>query len=57
MRRILLARITLTVIGVAVWGYGNATDQPAYMYAGMVVLAISLVMRFLPKRWFDDRTE
>ena len=57
MKRILLARITLTVIGVAVWGYGNATDQPAYMYAGMVVLAISLVMRFLPKRWFDDRTE
>jgi hypothetical protein len=54
MRRLLLARLVLTGIGVAVWGYGNATGQPQIMYAGMGILAIALLMRFLPKRWFDD---
>jgi hypothetical protein len=54
MRRLLLARLVLTGIGVAVWGYGNATGQPQVMYAGMGILAVALIMRFLPKRWFDD---
>ena len=54
MKRLLLARLVLTAIGVLVWGFGNATSQAAYMYAGMAVLAIALLMRFLPKRWFDD---
>jgi hypothetical protein len=54
MRRVLLARLVLTAIGVLVWGYGNAINAPTYMYAGMGILAIALVMRFLPKRWFRD---
>lgn len=54
MTRLLIARVVLTLIGIAVWGYGNATNQPRVMYAGMGVLAIALVMRFLPKRWFDE---
>jgi hypothetical protein len=54
MKRLLLARLVLTALGVLVWGFGNATDQPAYMYAGMAVLAIALLMRFMPRRWFDD---
>jgi hypothetical protein len=54
VKRLLLARLVLTAIGVLVWGFGNATSQAAYMYAGMAVLAIALLMRFLPKRWFDD---
>jgi hypothetical protein len=54
MKRLLLARLVLTAIGVLVWGYGNARNQDGYMYAGMAVLAIALLMRFLPKRWFDD---
>ena len=54
MRRLLLARLVLTGIGVAVWGYGNATGQPQIMYAGMGILAVALLMRFLPRRWFDD---
>ena len=44
----------LTVIGVAIWGYGNATDQTRFMYAGMGVIAIALLLRFVPKRWLDD---
>ena len=54
MKRLLLARLVLTGIGVAVWGYGNATRQPQIMYAGMGILAVALLMRFLPRRWFDD---
>ena len=57
MKRLLLARLVLTAIGVLVWGYGNATNQMGYMYAGMALLAIALLMRFLPKRWFDDSVE
>ena len=54
MRRLLIARLLLTGIGVAVWGYGNATGQPNLMYAGMGILAVVLLMRFIPKHWFDD---
>ena len=54
MKRLLLARLVLAGIGVAVWGYGNATGQPNFMYAGMGILVVVLLMRFLPKRWFDD---
>lgn len=57
MKRVLLARLVLTAIGVLVWGYGNATNQSAYMYAAMGVLAIALLMRFIPKRWFADSPE
>ena len=54
MTRLLIARIVLTAIGIAVWGYGNATDQARVMYAGMGILAIALLMRFLPRRWLDE---
>jgi hypothetical protein len=53
MTRLLVARIVLTLIGIGIWGYGNATDEPRVMYAGMGVIAIALIMRFLPRRWFD----
>jgi hypothetical protein len=54
MRRLLVARLVLTAIGVVVWGYGNATDQTRFMYAGMGVIAIALVLRFVPRRWLDE---
>ena len=54
MRRLLLARLALTAIGIVVWGYGNATEQGRFMYAGMGILAIALVLRFVPKRWLED---
>ena len=54
MTRLLIARVLLTGIGIAVWGYGNATDQVRVMYAGMGLLLIALLMRFVPKRWFEE---
>ena len=52
MTRLLIARIALTLIGVAVWGYGQRIDNPQTRLAGISVLAIALLLRFLPKRWF-----
>jgi hypothetical protein len=54
MMRVLIARLALTGIGIAVWGYGNATGQPRLMYAGLGILVVVLLLRFLPKHWFDD---
>jgi hypothetical protein len=54
MTRLLIARLVLIVIGVVVWGYGNANDEPRYMYAGMGVLLVALLLRFAPRRWFDE---
>jgi hypothetical protein len=54
MMRLLVARMVLTGIGVAVWGYGNATSQNRFLYAGMGIIAVALLLRFVPKRWFDD---
>jgi uncharacterized membrane protein YccC len=52
--RLLIARLILVGIGVLVWGYGNATSQPRFMYAGMGILIVALLLRLVPKRWFDD---
>ena len=54
MTRLLIARLVLSGIGVLVWGYGNATSQPRFMYAGMGILLVALLLRFAPKRWFDE---
>ena len=52
MTRLLITRVVLTLIGIGVWGYGQRTEQPQVRIAGMVILAIALLMRFAPKRWF-----
>jgi hypothetical protein len=52
MTRLLVTRVVLTLIGIGVWGYGQRTEQPQVRIAGMVILAIALLMRFVPKRWF-----
>jgi hypothetical protein len=54
MKRLLMARLALTLIGVAVWGYGNATGQSRFMIAGMAIIAVALLLRFAPKRWFGE---
>jgi hypothetical protein len=57
MKALLLARLLLAGIGVVVWGYGNATEQPRFMYAGMGILVVTLLLRFLPKRWLDGSSQ
>ena len=54
MTRLLVARLVLIGIGVVVWGYGNAASQSRFMYAGMGILLVALLLRFAPRRWFDE---
>lgn len=54
MTRLLYARIALTLAGIAIWGYGQRYDDARMRIAGMAVLVIVLIFRFVPKRWFND---
>lgn len=54
MKRLLLARLVLTAIGIAVWAYGQRVDLPNVRMAGMMILAAALLLRLAPKRWFGD---
>jgi hypothetical protein len=54
MTRYLLARIIVTLVGVAVWGYGQRYELPGVRIGGIGILAVALMLRFAPRRWFDD---
>jgi hypothetical protein len=54
MKRLLLARTVLAALGVVVWGYGYRIDDPNVRLAGIALLAISLLLRFLPARWLEN---
>ncbi len=56
MTRVLVTRIVVTLLGVAVWGFGQRTEQPQVRLAGIAVIAVALLLRFVPKRWFGDST-
>jgi hypothetical protein len=51
LRELLMLRIILGAIGVAIWGYGYRIDDPNIRLAGMIVLVVVLLMRWVPKRW------
>ena len=57
MRRLLAARAVLAVIGVIVWGYGYRVDDATVRLAGILVLAVSLLLRFLPPRFVETTAE
>ena len=57
MKGLLLARITLAALGVVVWGYGLRVDDSRIRLVGIVGLAISLVLRFVPRRWLVTKDE
>ena len=54
MKRLQAARLVLMAIGVVVWGYGQRAELPQTRVAGMGILAVALLLRFLPKRWFGE---
>ena len=57
VKGLLLARITLAALGVVVWGYGLRVDDSRIRLVGIVGLAISLVLRFVPRRWLVTKDE
>jgi hypothetical protein len=54
MRRLLLARTILALVGVLIWFYGYRVDDANIRLAGIIVLAVALLLRFVPKRWLGD---
>ena len=54
MRTLLIVRTVLALIGVAVWGWGYRTDDPQMRLAGMAILLVTLLLRFVPKRWLGE---
>jgi hypothetical protein len=57
MRRLILARTVLAAIGVVVWGYGYRVDDPNVRLAGIAILAVSLLLRWVPARWLGNGEE
>jgi hypothetical protein len=60
MTRAMQARVAFAVIGIAIWGYAVATDHDNLRLVGIALLALSLILRFLPggsqgRRSKDDR--
>jgi hypothetical protein len=55
MKRLLMARMVLTAIGVAVWWTGKEDER--LRLAGMAIIAVAILLRFLPRRWFGDAPE
>ena len=58
MTRTMQARIAFAVIGIAIWGYAVASDNENLRLAGITLLALSLILRFVPggsrRRQKDD---
>ncbi len=54
MSQLLLARLLLVGIGVIVWGYGYRADLPGIRLAAIGILVAAVLLRFLPKRFFDS---
>lgn len=54
MTRLLLARTVLAGLGVIAWGYGYRVDDARVRLAGIAILAVSLLLRFVPGRWVGD---
>jgi hypothetical protein len=54
MSRVMQARIAFAIIGVVVWGYGTASDNPNIRLAGIALLALSLILRFADRRPRQD---
>jgi hypothetical protein len=51
VKQVLLARTVLAAIGVVVWGYGYRVDEARVRLAAIGILALALLLRFVPKRW------
>ena len=54
LKQLILLRIILGAIGVAIWGYGYRVDDANVRLAGMAVLVVVLLMRWVPKSWLGD---
>ena len=43
-------RLAIAAVGVAVWVYGQQSDNGDVRWIGIAMLAIAVLMRFIPRR-------
>lgn len=48
MTRAMQVRVVFAIIGIAIWGYAVATDHERLRLVGIALLALSLILRFVP---------
>jgi hypothetical protein len=54
VRRLTLVRAVFAAIAVFVWGYGYRTENASMRLVAIVILAATLLLRYLPARWFGE---
>ena len=54
MKRLTLARLVLAAIGVTVWGYGYRTENAPMRLVAIILLAATLLLRYVPQRWLGE---
>jgi hypothetical protein len=55
--QLLYARLAIAVAGVLVWAYAVRYDDARLRVVGMVLLGVSLMMRFLRRPQSNQETE
>jgi len=54
MTRYTQIKLAIAVVGVLIWAYGYRANDPTIRLIGIIVLALSVILRLLPKRLRDD---
>ena len=55
--RLTRIRLGVALVGVVVWFSGVRVDDSTTRVVGMVVIALALLLRFLPQRFHGDVNE
>ena len=57
LSRLTRIRLGIALIGIVTWFSGVRIDDSTTRGVGMVVLAVALLLRFLPKRYHGETNE
>lgn len=49
MTEVTKIKITLAIVGVAIWGYGVRVEERRVQWAGIALIAISALLRFVER--------
>jgi len=50
MTRITAAQLVLAAVGIVVWGWGTRVGDPRFGWAGIALLAVASLLRFVKGR-------
>ena len=57
LNRFTRIRLGIALMGVVIWFSGVRFDDPTTRVVGMVVLAVALLLRFLPQRFRGETND